>query len=94
VARKKPCLRPHQKEARFDWAKKQRGLSAEDFMFTIFSDECYICLNDKSHCVFVTRCPNKEFIQDCLVPTFKQSPVCIMVWACIISGRKGPLLVL
>ena len=38
--------------------------------------------------------PDEEFDEDCLVPTFKQSLVCVMVWGCIMEGRKGPLVVL
>jgi len=36
----------------------------------------------------------EEYLDECLVPTFKQSPVRIMVWGCIMEGRKGPLVVL
>lgn len=63
-------------------------------MFTIFSDECYIFLDDKHGQIFVTRRPDEEFDENCIVPSFKQSPIRIMVWGCIIAGRKGPLLVL
>ncbi len=43
---------------------------------------------------FVTRHADEEFIDECLIPTFKQSPVRVMVWACIMEGKKGPLVVL
>ena len=36
----------------------------------------------------------EEYLDECLVPTFKQLPVHIMVWGCIMEGRKGPLVVL
>ena len=42
----------------------------------------------------MTRHANEELNEDCLVPTFKQSSVHVMVWACIMKGRKGPLIVL
>ena len=42
----------------------------------------------------MTRCPDEEFDEDCLVPTFKQSSVCVMVWGCIMKGWKGPPVVL
>jgi transposase len=32
--------------------------------------------------------------EDCVVPSFKQSSKYVMVWGCIISGYKGPLIVL
>lgn len=42
----------------------------------------------------MTRTKDKEFDEDCLVPTFKQSNIWIMVWGCIMKGRKGPLVAL
>jgi hypothetical protein len=36
----------------------------------------------------------KNYLDECLVPTFKQSPMCVIVWGCILNGRKGPLIVL
>lgn len=36
----------------------------------------------------------EEVIQDCLVPTFKQSSIRVMIWGCIMMGKKGPLVVL
>jgi hypothetical protein len=32
--------------------------------------------------------------EDCLVPKFQQSPICVMMWGCIAYGHKGPLIVL
>lgn len=66
----------------------------EDFTFSIYSDEAYVCLGDERGRVFVTRRPGEEFDEECIVPSFKQSSVCIMIWGCIIMGRKGPLVVL
>ncbi|KAF8158854.1 hypothetical protein BJ912DRAFT_866307, partial [Pholiota molesta] len=37
---------------------------------------------------------DEELFKDCLVPTFKQSPIHVMVWGCIIGGEKGPLIAL
>ncbi|KAH9954883.1 hypothetical protein BJV74DRAFT_750637, partial [Russula compacta] len=31
---------------------------------------------------------------DCVIPTFSQSPICLMVWGCFMEGRKGPLVML
>jgi len=33
-------------------------------------------------------------LEECLVPAFKQSSVRVMIWGCIMKGRKGPLIVL
>lgn len=94
VARRKPYLREHHKKARLEFARYRKGFGPIDFMSTIWSDECYICLDDKGRRVFVTRRPEEEFDEECLVPAFKQSPVRVMVWGCIMAGRKGPLVVL
>jgi hypothetical protein len=44
--------------------------------------------------VWVTRAVDEAYDEDCVVPTFKQSPICLMVWGCIMHGDKGPLVVL
>ena len=51
-------------------------------------------LGDNHGRIYVTRRADEEFDEGCLVPTFKQSAVRVMVWGCIIEGRKGPLVVL
>ena len=66
----------------------------EDWQQVIFSNECYIYLGDTQGCIFVTQWVDEVLLDECLVPTFKQSSVHIMVWGCIIEGRKGPLVVL
>jgi hypothetical protein len=66
----------------------------EDWQQVIFSDECYIYLGDTQGHVYVTQCVDEVLLDECLVPTFKQSSVCVMVWGCIIEGCKGPLVVL
>lgn len=60
----------------------------------IWSDEAYIQLSDRRGRIFVTRRAEEEFLDECLIPTFKQSPIRVMVWACIMDGQKGPLIVL
>jgi len=44
--------------------------------------------------VYVTQRPGEECLEECLVPIFKQSSICVMVWGCIMEGVKGPLVVL
>jgi transposase len=53
-----------------------------------------VYLGDNHGCIYVTWSTDEEFNEECLVPTFKQSTVCVMVWGCIIEGMKGPLVVL
>ena len=44
--------------------------------------------------VWVTRAPSEEFNEDFIIPTFKQSPLQVMIWACIMRGSQGPLVIL
>ncbi|KAF9022771.1 hypothetical protein BDP27DRAFT_1200052, partial [Rhodocollybia butyracea] len=60
----------------------------------IWSDKCYVYLGDSRGRVFVTHCADEEYKEDCLIPTFKQSSIWVMVWGCIMKGKKGPLVVL
>ena len=60
----------------------------------IFLDECYIYLGDKQGRTFVTQGVDEVLLDECLVLTFKQSSVRVMVWGCIIEGHRGPLVVL
>ena len=94
VARKVPYLTKAHKRARLAWAKRNKGMEDEDWQRVIFSDECYIYLGDTQGRIFVTRRVDEVLLDECLVPTFKQSSVRVMVWGCIIEGRKGPLVVL
>jgi transposase len=91
VGRKVPFLTKGQKRKRLMWARQQKGY---DWSKVIWSDECYVYLDDTRGRVFVTRRADEEFDEDCLIPTFKQSDIRVMVWGCIMKGRKGPLVVL
>jgi len=88
VARKVPLLKEVQKRKRLAWAEEQKGF---DVSKVIYSDECYIYLGDRCGRVYVTCCADEKFEEECLIPMFKQSSVRIMIWACIIKGKKGPL---
>ena len=94
VAMKKPYLSLEHRDGRFGWADYRRDFGEIDFESTIFSDECYVHVGDKSGRVYVTRRPDEKMLEECVVPTFKQSPLRVMVWGCIIKGTKGPLVVL
>lgn len=94
VARKCPYLRKDQKQARQRWAKQYEQWTDEDWARVIFSDESYIYLDNGRGREYVTCRADEVLHEDCVVPTFKQSPVRVMVWGCIIAGQKGPLVVL
>ena len=53
-----------------------------------------IYISDKKGTIWVTHSADKVFHEDCAVSTFKQLPICIMVWGCIMEGQKGLLVVL
>ena len=82
------------KKARMAWARKCRVYTARDWMKKIWSDECYVYLGDNRGRIYVTRRPGEEFHDDCCVAKFSQPSVRVMVWGCIMKGRKGPLVVL
>jgi transposase len=94
VARKVPFLTALQKKKRLAWAKEFKSFSPHKWGNLIWSDECYIHLGDHNGRVYVTRRADEEYNENCVIPTFKQSSVCVMVWGCIMNGRKGPLVVL
>jgi DDE superfamily endonuclease len=94
VAKKVPFLTQRHKKARLSWARMYRPFTRQEWSKVIWSDEAYIYLSDDRGRIFVTRRADEEFLDECLVPTFKQSPIRVMIWGCIMYGRKGPLVVL
>jgi transposase len=94
VARKVPYLTKAHKRHRLGWARLYRRYQEKQWGRVIWSDEAYVYLGDDRGRVYVTRRSHEEYVQECLVPTFKQSSVRVMVWACIMNGQKGPLVVL
>ena len=71
-----------------------RSMKVKAWERIIWSDECYVYIGDTKGRVYVTRQPDEVLKEDCLVPSFKQSSLRVMIWGCIIKGRKGPLVVL
>ncbi|KIJ97348.1 hypothetical protein K443DRAFT_105805 [Laccaria amethystina LaAM-08-1] len=94
VAMKVPFLTKLHKHARMGWAHLYHCYKQQQWSKIIWSDEAYIHLSDNRGHIFITHCADEEYLEDCLVLTFKHSPVRVMVWGCIIQGRKGPLIVL
>ena len=76
------------------WACLYCHYKQQQWSKIIWSNEAYIYLGNNFTRIFITCHADEEYLEDCLVPTFKQSPVHIMVWGYIIQGRKGPLIVL
>lgn len=87
-------LTPDHKVKRLKWAKEYANWEEREWRHVIWSDEAYVVLGDRKGSVWVTRTKDEEFADDCVVPRFKQSSLRIMVWGCMMKGKKGPLVVL
>jgi transposase len=94
VARKVPYLTRAQRKVRAAWARDRKKMADDEWEKVMWSDECYVILGEKKGRVYVTCTVDEVYDEDCLVPTFKQSSVHIMVWGCIAHNWKGPLVVL
>jgi transposase len=94
VARKVPFLTARQKKKRLDWAEDFDGIDEKEWDNLLPSDECYVQLDDSNGRIFVTRRPEEEYDENCVIPNFKQSSVRVMIWGCFMRGVKGPLVVL
>lgn len=92
IAKRVVFLTPAQKKRRLQWAERNSDRNQWDNI--IWSDECYVYLDGSRNSVFVTRRPDEKYEEDCVVPTFKQSSLRVMIWGCIMQNRKGPLVVL
>ena len=88
VTRKVPWLRPEHKRARLIWGRAMRSMKVKAWERIIWSDECYVYIGDTKGRVYVTRQPDEVLKEDCLVPSFKQSSLQVMIWGCIIKGEK------
>lgn len=93
-AHKVVWLDERHKQGRLSWAKENQRRTDEQWAKIIWSDEVYIHIGDDRGTVWVTRRPGEEYDEKCVVPTFAQSPLRIMLWGCIMKGKKGPLIAL
>ncbi|KAH0610558.1 uncharacterized protein H6S33_012085 [Morchella sextelata] len=90
VARVKPFLSPAAKIKRMNWADNLRGWDVADYQKIIWTDECAFNVGGFAGNTWVTRLPEEEYVEDCLVPKFRKLQT-IMVWGCIYGNTKGPL---
>ena len=91
AAQKVPYLTKKHKIDHMRWAQLYKMCNWDK---VIWSNKSYIYLGDDCGKVYVTQHTNKELNENCLVPMFKQSSLPVMIWASIMKGRKGPLIVL
>lgn len=93
-ARKALFLNKAHKMARKAWAVTNKHMTHADWCHVIWSDESYFYIGGNRGTVYVTRSAAEAYDEDCVIPTFSQSPIRLMVWGCIMEGRKGPLVIL
>ncbi|KZP28153.1 hypothetical protein FIBSPDRAFT_677871, partial [Athelia psychrophila] len=60
----------------------------------IFSDECYIILDNYCGWIYVTCNLTERNDENCVVGMFTQSPVHFMVCRCVMKWQEGPLVAL
>jgi hypothetical protein len=89
-----PFLTKAHKAARWRWARANKEMLSKDWAQVIWSDECYCYQGDTHEWIYVTQWADEEYEEGCVIPTFKQLSLRVMVWGCIIRGQKGLLVVL
>lgn len=82
VARVKPFLSAAAKVKRLNWAVGISDWSVQDFQKVIWTDECAFNVGGFAGNTWVTRLPEEEYVEDCLVPKFRKLET-IMVWGSI-----------
>ena len=91
VATEKPLLTEAHKQVRLLWAYTHVSWTLWQWSRVIWTDECSIACSYGQ--VYVTRRAEEKYDLSCCVPKFRGYSAC-MVWACITSEQKGPLVML
>ena len=76
------------------WAHCYKHWTRFYWRHVIWSDESYVYVGDNKGSVYITQYADEEYNGGCMIPTFKQLPVHVMVWVCIADGLQGPLVIL
>lgn len=85
---KKPLLTKTMKRNRYNFAKKHKHWTVEDWRKVIFSDESKFCLNGSDGKRTIRRRKGEKYNDDCLDLTVKY-PASLMIWGCITSSGLG-----
>lgn len=93
-ARRKFFVSREHRLKRLRWARQYKHWTRFHWQHVIWSDECYVYIGDNKGSLYVTRTADEAYDEDCVIPTFNQSSVRVMVWACIADGIRGPLICL
>lgn len=91
VARKKPLLKPEQKEKRLNWAQERSDWTVEDWKRVAFSDETPLCLFQSYGRKFIWVFPGEQLLDKNINPTVKHGGGKIQVWGIFSYWGAGPL---
>ena len=88
VATEKPFLTEKYRDDRLKWARLYVNWNEWQWSRVIWTDECSIaCYYGQ---VYVTRLAEEKYDLSYCVPKFRGYSAC-MIWACITSQKKGPM---
>ena len=69
-------------------------MRAEDWANIAWSDEAYFVMGKNKGRIWVTRRAGEDLLDECCIPQLTQLSVWCMVWALIMEGVKGPMVIL
>lgn len=94
VARHVPHLRKVHIDMRLHWAKQFSLWRLNHWQHVIWFDKSYFNIGNNKGQIYVIRCPDKTYADDCVIWFFNQSTVLAMVWGCFAYNYKGPFIIL
>jgi transposase len=87
--RRKPALKPHQRKARLEFAKKYLEKPGEFWDHVIFSDESSFHTHETVRGRYVWRFPGEDLKDKFVQPTTKFGGCKLQVWGCLTSQGVG-----
>jgi transposase len=94
IARKRPLLTNKSAKNRFKWAKNHEDWTIEQWLKTIFSDECSVERGAGHKVQWVWRHTGQQFDKDKVDPYNKSKGVRVMVWGSICDHDRSDLIIL
>ena len=91
VATEKPLLTEKHMRDRLEWARIHVHWNDWQWARVIWTDECSIACGSFGQ-VYITRRAEEKYLPACCVPKFRGYSA-YMIWGCITSYGKGPLVV-
>ena len=91
VATKKPLLTEKHRYDRLAWARLHVNWNEWQWSRMLWTDECPVACGGFGQ-VYVTRQPEEKYLPACCIPKFRGYSAW-MIWGCITSRSKGPLVV-